>query len=320
MRWMILNPASLVVPDERTAALWMRDLVSWIGSLSSAGVAMGSLHTDGRLFNLRCLDGSSMSSPYTALRGIGARDAANRINQYLDKTPPILEHRADLFGNMEDYIATECGSISLAGEDGDPLLRCVFVDGIAVSFPSDTLWRQNRLPVRIKERIDTEAGLESVYEVDNLSCEAHSEQLLKDHLGRLREFESIDDLWQKRDQAFPNLTFGQDVRKHLESLDHGLLHRLTRRLEMLNDYAQRWTVEGGQEPPWGDWVRPEGETVLTNPAMRRERIHKSNDGTNELYVLKVSLTGLHRIHLRIDRSSFLVEVGYIGRHLTTKKY
>ena len=141
----------------------------------------------------------------------------------------------------------------------------------------------------------------------------HKEQLLSD-------IRTAEDLWNRKELTFPHLRFGTQVREHLDKIDRGRMPILSRKLTRLDDYAAKWPSTKGHMPPWDNLVRPESTTVRNNPDLANQRVFTSATGRKESYFLHTDIGEGGRIHLRINRAKYLVEIGYIGRHLQTKRF
>ena len=320
MRDLVLNHASVDPPDALTALKWIRALAVGMGRLAAKGVANRVLHTEGALYGLRCKDGKVIHDPHKALRSIGARDEAIRLKHFQTRFPNKGIQSEDLAERFAATQAIRCGPVSLSNEQAELLLLCIFINGIAVSFPSNEVWQQSRLAIDIAELHDHGNLEEHTEEIDNLSSTDHVDPIVDRHRAALRDCASYQEMWESRKALFPHLHFGQDVKRQLDSLDASSLTTVISRLTALDEAAAEWTNVGGAAPNWRSKVTPESKTVKQSPKLSGRRSFASTSGEKELFLWHDRFPNNGRIHFRVDASLRMVEIGYIGRHLSTKKY
>ena len=148
-------------------------------------------------------------------------------------------------------------------------------------------------------------------EVDHLSKAGHAKPICHRYREKLRaELQSGEKLWRRRGEAFPNLTFGPDVKNHVARI--GYLPALINRLSELDAAAAKWIDNPAQW--WTGNVTDESDSVKQNPRLRDARRFRSNSGAHE-YFFWHARCGDGRIHLRFDEATRKVEIGYIGPHL-----
>ena len=153
-------------------------------------------------------------------------------------------------------------------------------------------------------------------QIDNLTRSSHAAPIVERHRARLqRECSDAADLWARRGQAFPNLSFGPEVEEHLVKLNAGWFRTLVNRLADLDETAADWATVGGDAPPWRTRVTPESGSVMQNPRLREARRFRSAGGARILFEWHARFGGGARIHLRFDAGTREIEIGYIGVHL-----
>ena len=191
-------------------------------------------------------------------------------------------------------------------------------DAICVGVPSEPVWDCDRLPVDFEELLPDGGFADAHEEIDNLTRSVHAGPIVDRHRARLRhQCSSAGDLWNRREQVFPHLTFGPDVEDHLAVLNAGWLSTLINRLTDLDAVAEEWLVAGGPAPPWKTCVTPESTRVMQNPALREARRFRSGRGTMVLFEWHARFGSGARIHMRFDAQTREIEIGYIGVHLPT---
>lgn len=313
MRRFVINDTSLPAENERESVIWLAEVTKAMGGLVNHGVSDTVLMSNLDWAELECAPGFTFLDAFMSLMRDGFREECRflkiALRSPIDKGLP----NEDL-ERMLETTACACGPRKLDQGEGDSLLLCALKDWIAISYPSEDVWEHEILPVRILQ-LDT--GIQTTSEVDNLCREEHGMSILSREPKRVQNLIMTSrDLWHLKYRAFPHLKFGQGVEENLSSIGDETLDPVVTKLAALDDYARRWPIHKGGTPDWRTpWIRPESKSTMNNPVLRRHRLFKTSDGSTELFPLHTDGGNYRRIHLRIDRSSFLVEIGYIGDHL-----
>lgn len=312
----MLNHVSLECPDRSTSVRWLKDVIVGIIQLTGRGVAEPTLRMCKPHAETFCMDDWSLWDTLKALLKEDSREEFIYFSRLSSKIPHIADTHPDVLERL-----ARCEEKTLGTPDGEPLLLCAFINGIAIGFPSDLVWDRDRLAVWFDE-LQPDARLEPLSEtIDNLSRSSHANEIVRRYqMGVGHDFGSWDALWDGKHRAFPCLAFGRDVEAHMKQLNLGLLRRTVRVLERLNDAAAEWKTSGGPIPPWRLEVRDESSSVKDNPKLRVARVFKSYDGSSRLFFLHTDISKGTRLHLRVDAVSRQVEIGYLGQHLATKRY
>ena len=151
--------------------------------------------------------------------------------------------------------------------------------------------------------------------IDNLARSVHAVPIVDRHRKRLHcQCSDATDLWRRRSQMFPHLTFGPDVEDHLGRVNPGLVPTIVNRLADLEETAAAWVADGGDAPSWKTLVTPESGELMKNPRLREARRFRSVNGERVLFEWHARFGG-GRIHLRFDARVQEIEIGYVGGHL-----
>ena len=320
MRDLVLNHASLTPPTSHAAIDWLNEIVKCIAYLGKKQVTSGDAirvgaSATGWLDQIQCEDGSRV-----VVDSQLGRDESIRLRRLGERS---LEYEidAELASRLRGCEATGCIPVDLNQDHGTPLLLAAFIRGIAISYPSHPTWENDRLRVKFEE-LSESGGLQGKsIDIDNLSGRKDARSISDRHQDHMRRSASTpDEFWRTKDVAYPHLKFGRDVKEQLAKVNRARFPDAMRNLATLNDYAEQWPSTKGPAPPWGNFVRPESKTVRNNPSRANQRVFTSSDGRKESYLLHTDFTKGDRIHLRIDRATFLVEIGYIGPHLRTGRF
>lgn len=310
MREMVLNHASLDSPDQHTAVDWLTDLAVGMAQLVSENISERSLRSSQSLYEIFCLPELSLWDVILELRARRARDEHLFLVRLSTKVPLL----SDIGHEVVDRFRA-CEAKTLPPKDGEPLVLCAITDGISVGFPSDPVWDQDQVTVCFNELLPDGSIQEASELIDNLTRSAHALPICERHLADLRQFANSAELWERREEAFPNLVFGPDIERNLTTLDSSTLPIVVKRLVSLDESAREWADTGGTMPSWKCKVTPESPRVKDNPRLLNARRFKSYHGTQELFEWHARFGSGGRIHLRFDPSSYEVEIGYIGPHL-----
>ena len=166
------------------------------------------------------------------------------------------------------------------------------------------------------------ADIEEIYEeIDNLTRADHASLICARHRSSvLDNIKSLNELWQKRNLIFSNLTFSPDVEDQLLNLDNKVLQIIIKKLKGLDESVFKWRETRFGLPRWQSKITYESESVLRDKSLRDARRFRSVSGTDEFYLWHARFGSAGRIHFRIDESCYQIEVGYIGNKLPTVKF
>ena len=315
MREMVLNHASLAAEDSYAAVGFLKDVVPGMTQLVKKGVTTTVLRTARFPTEILCAPGFSLYDAMQRLRRDGARDEYG----FLVRLTTKASLQSDVEADVEHRFRT-CETRDLPPGDGEPLLLCVLIGGVAIGFPTgaEAEWDRDRIVVTFYElQGDGTTFSGETEEIDHLARAFHAAPICRRHLAiyrrHLDRLRTGSELWNKRQEAFPDLVFGPDVEDHLRKVPR--LHTVIERLSELNDDAERWRREGGAMPRWTRNVVNESERVRKNPGLREARRFRSHFGGTRLFLPHVRFGIGRRIHLHFDAERREVEIGYIGPHL-----
>ena len=311
MREMILNHASLLAPgsDRSSISAWLGDVAAGMGQLVADRVVQKSLRMSQGINETWCLPDYSLWDAFNGLRESGFRDEYLLLVRLATKVPLLSETDEDVKDRFR-----ACEEQTLPQGDGEPLVFCAIVDGIAIGFPSQPAWDRDRMTVSFNELLPDESIQETTEEVDQLTRAEHAGPICERHRGRIRAGSNPVTLWENREEVFPNLVFGPGVEANLKECANQF-QTIVGKLVDLDLSAGEWRVEGGPAPPWKTTVTPESKRLMANPELSQARIFLSSLGTREMFEWHARFGSGGRIHLRFDPQSREVEIGYIGPHL-----
>ena len=134
---------------------------------------------------------------------------------------------------------------------------------------------------------------------------------------------SGQDLWELREDLYPNLIFCESVKDQLHK-DPEKYHilKIMEKLERLQKYFAEY---GGAYDPkvLGMGARSESESVKSDNSLKNMRKFRKPTGEEAYFFDHIGFSGKFsagRIHFLPQNDVKICYIGYIGRHLDTKKY
>ena len=130
-----------------------------------------------------------------------------------------------------------------------------------------------------------------------------------------------DDLWNQKEELFPNLIFCDHVAKQIFPLQNGdpVFRQIVKRFFELQNYCSAW-----REGPFLPDQLPFKATVESKPTMqkyRRERTFTCPGGNEITFTWHGRMTpGAWRIYFDPSIDPGMMHIGYIGQKLPTVKY
>ncbi len=311
MRSLVLNTVSVsgLSVGRGTLAQWLQDVVGGVGRLVDQRVAQPELRTREGIHQIRCSADLSLFDVARDLLRTGSRDEYEFFLTIAGRAPWTEGLRPETVERFRS-----CEERTLAPGDGEPLMLCVSIGGVAVGFPSSDLWDTDRIPIRFDELLPDGSIQECTEEIDNLTRSAHSKVIAERHRAALHSALDAVELWQKRTEVFPHLLFGPEVRINLKLLG-GLLVEVARKLGKLDAAVNDWKTTDGPAPSWPFHVSPESERVNADPALIAARRFRSSRGGSRTFEWHAKYSDGGRIHFRFDSATRELEIGYIGPHL-----
>lgn len=311
MREMVLNHASLCAPgaNRECVTQWLKDMVDGMARLTQDRVVRRSLRMARGFHETACLPDYSLFDACRELKTRSYRDSYVFVIRLATKVPLLIDIGEDIGDRFR-----ACEERNLAPPDGEPLVFCAITDGVAVGFPSLPEWDRDRVTVHFEELLPDES-IELVSEdIDQLSRAEHADPICTRYRNQLLAGSDATSLWENRETAFPNLSFGPGVQDNLRKYSRWL-SPIIQKLRSLDDSAREWRELGGSMPIWKTKVTPESRRVRDDPVLRESRRFASRGGTRELFEWHARFGNSGRIHLRFDSVARNIEIGYIGPHL-----
>lgn len=306
---MVFNELSLKTPatDEHTARYLMSEFINTIRSATVQGVKR-------KLRSKSDLSSSFIAPNYSIVQWRNdpnvEREERNFFRVLQDKNDPPLRDIPD--PEIE---------ISYQGEQGIGIAHAWVFDALAVSLFSELKWDCSRLELEVRRLDEHEELIDEKVEIIHASRSNHVEENA-DWIKKSIQTGVRDglEIWNRREELFPNLEFCQAVGKQLQSIgaEDPILQTVRNRLFALQNYCNNWQ-EGAFDPEGIGNLSPESQVTLQNPKYRQERTFICPDGNERTFSWHVKLSFGWRIYFFPQEPRKMI-IGYIGCHLRTVKY
>ena len=315
MREMVLNHASLVADNRYVATEWLIGLSKGISAIRSDGIVTSPMRAGKYFYEIQCTVDATLLDLTIEMLSTPSIEEAQLLMELDSKSLALPLNDANQDVTEED---TELRLMTpfdppLSMADAGPLLYCAVNQGTALGFPSSSTWDRDEIEVRF-ERVTADVSAITKL-VDNVTRPEHAEAICERHRANLRDIANFDELWERRASAFPNLVFGSDIRRQLESVNPRHLSSIIRCLRHLEDASRAWQLQGGAMPSWSINVRNESDSVKQNRRLNKRRLFRTQSGNKEFFMWHADYDDGGRVHLRFDAETKKVEIGYIGKHL-----
>ncbi|MCM3078537.1 hypothetical protein [Brevibacillus invocatus] len=214
-----------------------------------------------------------------------------------------------------------------AGEtllSGTGCLVAFELNGKTISLVTHSLWSEHKISgIHITLDPDTEEALSTETELDNIYS-SDQVALLQDEVieHTFQHISSGQDLWDNKAILFPYLEFCDSVKDQLIEDSQGFhIKQVLLKLQRMNAY---FGDDDTQYDPQklGMKARTESESVQQDPELMKQRLFRMPDGKTRYFFDHIGFTGNYcgRIHFLPDKANKKCYIGYIGKHLKTKRF
>lgn len=195
-------------------------------------------------------------------------------------------------------------------------------DNYVVSLLSDDLW-ENEYIYGEYCSIVNDTYYESEVGVQNCSKEEHVNKLMLYQRRRDKLLISSGaELWNKREELFPHLSFCESVKKQLEEARVTMqIQTVINRIQILEDYFSTYDGKFDKDKV-GYGCRYESDSVQQDERLSNMRKFRTPYGEEVFFYWHISFPGNYpgRIHFLPDAEHKRGIIGYVGKHLPTSKY
>ncbi len=164
-------------------------------------------------------------------------------------------------------------------------------------------------------------GVKTNYEIENFSLiNDYSKLIDENNLIIMSNISSGIDLWNKREELFPNLFFCGITKEQIYDLyDKSEIEAIIKKLFILQDYFKSADYYDGRKIS----ARDESDSVKNDDKLKQQRLFELPNGEKKYFYEHISLntiSGAKRIHFLPCCSNKIAYIGYIGKHLKTANF
>lgn len=307
---MVLNELSLQTPapDIPTAKQWMSELIQTLREATSSGVKR-LLRTSNEINFIE------LAPKYPILKW--RNEASREEKQFFTSLSTKAPFWTDASQEIQEQF--DLSDVFYQGESARELGFVLLIDGLAVSFQSDSKWDCSCLDLQVSKLDEDGEIVDVVEEVKHASHRNH----IQDHVDWIKKRLQVtvidgQDLWNRRTELFPSLEFCDDVHDQLQNLSikHPMLQNVAKRLFRLEEYCKCWITSRFSPDDVGN-CSPESQATLQQyPA---ERTFRCPDKEERLFSWHIKLANGWRIYFLPIKPGKVI-IGYVGVHLRTVKY
>ncbi len=302
---MVLNELSLRSPanDILTARQWMVNLINTINVAAGHGVKK-IVHVD-RDINYVLL---TPNYPLAQWRNDAQVDIDTR------RFFKTLTTKLSLIPDLPEfwYQTVQANGLGFAFQH----------EHLAISFMSRSDWNLSHLGLEIR---DLDESGELITEHVEVFHASHSDHVLE-HADWIKNRTHINirngsDIWNYKEELFPNLQFCDSVGEQIKKLLHGnlMLQPIMKRLNELENYCQNWHDSPFDPEKIASKVSLESEATLNK--FGQQHTFLCPDGKRHKFSWHVRLTpGAWRVYFYPEKDVKQLIIGYIGDKLPNEKY
>jgi len=307
---LVFNELSVRTPaaDVSTARQWMSEFINTILAIKPPPAIKRKLRAESD-FNYLLLAPNYLLVQWRNDPNVDL-EARRFLKALQDKNDPPLPDLADL--------GTE---VRYRGEKAIGLNYAFVFNALALSLRSDSQWDCSRIELEVTLIDDNEELITTNENVIHASCQDHAQE----HADWIKNYTCKEvrdglELWNRKDELFPNLIFCEAVSEQVQSLgaENPILQLVKNRLSKFEEYCKSWTEEAFNPKSLGN-VSPESQITLQNPKYRKERTFICPDGMERVFSLHAKLSSGWRIYFFPNEERKMI-IGYVGPHLPTVKY
>jgi hypothetical protein len=307
---MVLNELSLQLADSvLTARQWMSELIQTVISATSQRISR-VIRTKTDVFDMILADG------YPLRRWLNDREVDLEERRYiglLTTKTPFWNELPELYDRVLEH------EFHYENRQALGLGVAYLLESLAVSLPSEGCWNATLLPLNARWIIGNGDIEEGTVCVTHASQPVHMNEHREWIQDRLRsDVRDGNDLWKRRSELLPSLTFCEAVGPQIQDLNPTMLRPVVRRLFELQVYCDGWTEGGFDQSQLPARATPESRATLEQYGAPRTFL--CPDGVERTFSWHVRLTPhAWRIHFYPDPQRTMI-IGYIGPHLPTVRH
>jgi len=303
--FVVFNELSLPFTNQTKIKKKFKDFFSIFNELEKRNIT--KIRMDKNFKDYPILENKSLQQFFGQLSDIELKDRLREFitNGIVKIDSPLIMHNEE---ESEQLLESEYFYNKISTQGG---LACADVwNTLAISFNSDEEWNNYKIILQ-KETISDEEKVN--IEILHLSKKEHIEEdTLKDFFNELEDFIKLgitqNNFWEKREEFFPKrIVFCKEVEKQIKTLDK---HIFRQAIRILRD------IENNQESIPKNKYTPESPSVKNNTKKSDKRMFTINN--KKVYFDNHITFSSQKIYFLEQDDK--IYIGYIGKHLPTKKY
>jgi len=296
------------------AKQWMSELIKTIRAFTAQGVKV-NIRSHESFYHITLAPNYSISQWCQE-----ASEKERRFIKTLSKKTPLSQ---DLFNTEIQEIENHAGlsEFYYQGQLTIGLGIAYLLDTVAISFISEPCWDLICIELDAIQLDMQENIVNQTLEIRHASCNIH----VQDHAtwiqGQIQaSITDGEDIWDRKEELFPNLEFCDNVSKQLKNIQYRQLELapVYKTLIELQKCCQNW--KSGGFSVTGYPLDESGESEPTLNKYGQERLFTCPDNEERLFERHIKLRSCNwRIHF-FPLQPGKVIIGYVGRHLPTVNY
>ena len=304
---MVLNELSLKTPasDISTARQLMSNLISTLRKATASGVKR-VLRTSNEIHSLQ------LAPNYPIARWRNDPEVDKEESRFFSTLVTKSPFWTDVFEEFKDEF--DLSEVRYQGEIVNGIRFALVIDGLPVSFNSETRWDTSSLSLEVIRIDENQKLVNETVEIVHASCRNHVKEHNNWIKNRFRtQIINGEQLWNRRQELFPNLEFCDEVYKQIQFSDNGkpILRQILKRLFELDEYCKSWKNGAFDFDALPSKVSPESESRLQQ--FNDKLSFKCSDGKKRVFSLHVRMTpGAWRLYFCTELGPGKIIIGYIG--------
>jgi hypothetical protein len=309
---LVLNELSLqnLTSDKQTARQWMSNFINTVKAVKAQGVKV-YLRTKDNFHT------TILAPDYPLRRWLNDREVDQVERGFIRTLATGSPFSTNIANSDIQDIENNVGLSEFwhQGEAAIGLGIAYMLDAIAVSLLFEECWDLSHLELAAR-RIDEDGEvIDYIVEIIHISRSNHVQEHAEWIQKRIRTgVIDGEDLWNRREELFPNLEFCENVSKPIQSLccRTPMLRQVVNKLFELENYCKTWTDGAFDLHLIPSKATPESDSRLQK--LKPKLTFKCPDDVDRIFSLHLRITGAGawRLHFSEELGPNKIIIGYIG--------
>ncbi len=193
-------------------------------------------------------------------------------------------------------------------------IQCAVTNSILMSLSRNNVWQFDEMGFCCNNFPDS-------FIFDHVANEQHGNLVLERRREIAQRGLTARNFWDLKQSCFPNLLFGLDVERHIESFSAAMLGLAITRMRDLNSLSKKYgenSIDITRVVEVRHRIKPESEQTMAR--YENNRTFSDHQGRRLVFEKHVWVGQQYRIHIFIHENPRIIEIGYMGTHLPTVLY